>query len=147
MRSVSCIAYTGIARQTGGYVCTPPRPACLAPAVSMRRLRALSTLALVATLAAVLLTAPASAAPPAQATLVAPGDTTDPKATPETGKATPVPEAVKLDIDQALTDHLAKLLAFEGDYIRSHGRYFQALPSHSTPPDDGKVLSADRLSV
>lgn len=95
----------------------------------------------VCTLALLAVGAPISqAAPPAQATVEAPGGSDD-------GKATPIPETVKLDIDGALTDHLAKLLAFEADYFNTHGRFFQALDSHTTPPDDGKLIAPDQLSA
>lgn len=73
--------------------------------------------------------APGVAAPPAQATAV------------------PQPESIRRDVDTALNAHLAKLLAFEADYVRSHGRFFQALPSHTAPPADGARVSPDQLSA
>lgn len=77
-----------------------------------------------------------AALPPAQVTAEAPGD----------GKATPGPEKVKSDVDAALSDHLAKLLAFQVEYFNAHGRYFQALDSHAAPPEDGKLTEPDDLA-
>ncbi len=93
----------------------------------MRRLRSLPSRLLVATLVAVL-AAPVSAhaQAPAQASK---------------------PEDVRALVDAELTDHLAKLLDFESTYLASAGRYFQALASHSTPPDDGKTLPPDKLNA
>lgn len=85
----------------------------------------------------------ASGAALAQATADVPADA---KATPE-GKATPAPEVVKLEVDQALSEHLAKLLDFQTQFFKTYGRFYQALDSHSEPPADGKLVPPDLLDT
>ncbi|MCC7360509.1 MAG: hypothetical protein IT317_13590 [Anaerolineales bacterium] len=79
-----------------------------------------------------------SAGPPAQATVVAPGGT-------DGGKVPPSPEQVKQLVNADLSDFLTKLLTFQTEYFKTHGRFYQALDSHAVPPEDGKLVAPDLL--
>ena len=81
---------------------------------------------------------PAQAAPAPQLTAEVPP--------PDTGRATPAP-AVRAAIDQALGDHLAKLLDYQLSLQGQKGGYVQQLASHTTPPADGQLVAPDRLNA
>jgi hypothetical protein len=61
-----------------------------------------------------------------------------------------IPQAVQTvldDIDSRMSGHLPTIAVAQAGYFAAHGCYAQGLLTHSTPPADGEVAPADRLTA
>ncbi len=55
------------------------------------------------------------------------------------------PEKIKSDIDSAAALNVTKIKNFQSSYLLTHGKFYQALWSHSNAPADGNPISVDKL--
>jgi len=56
-------------------------------------------------------------------------------------------EATKQAIDSRLSELTGYIQAKQSECLDAHGVYFQALPTHTTLPENGQITPADNLSA
>lgn len=55
------------------------------------------------------------------------------------------PEKIKGDIDLAVTLNVNKIKNFQSSYLLTHGKFYQALWTHTNAPADGNPIGVDKL--